>query len=58
VTILELEGVSKRYEGGETAVEAVRDVSLSLEEGAFVALMGPRRYGTSLCRSKRGPLSR
>jgi putative ABC transport system ATP-binding protein len=47
VTILELEGVSKRYEGGETAVEAVRDVSLTLESGAFAALMGPSGCGKS-----------
>ena len=47
MTILELERVSKRYEGGETAVEAVRDVSLTLEEGAFVALMGPSGCGKS-----------
>ena len=47
MTILELEGVSKRYEGGETAVEAVRDVSLTLESGAFAALMGPSGCGKS-----------
>ena len=47
MTILELEGVSKRYEGGAPAVEAVRDVSLTLESGAFAALMGPSGCGKS-----------
>lgn len=45
--ILDLENVRKRYSGGESAVEAVRGVSMRLEAGDFVALMGPSGCGKS-----------
>jgi putative ABC transport system ATP-binding protein len=47
VFILDLENVRKRYSGGESAVEAVRGVSMRLEAGDFVALMGPSGCGKS-----------
>ncbi|HYE75940.1 MAG TPA: ABC transporter ATP-binding protein [Blastocatellia bacterium] len=45
--ILIAERVRKTYVGGETPVEAVRDVSLTLEDGNFVAVMGPSGGGKS-----------
>lgn len=47
MVILDLENVRKRYEGGESPVEAVRGVSIRLESGDFVALMGPSGCGKS-----------
>ena len=47
MVILDLDNVRKRYEGGESPVEAVRGVSIRLESGDFVALMGPSGCGKS-----------
>ena len=47
MVILDLDNVRKRYEGGESPVEAVRGVSMRLESGDFVALMGPSGCGKS-----------
>lgn len=44
-TVVRLDRVSKTYGSGESAVEAVRDVSLELEAGKFVILMGPSGSG-------------
>ena len=45
--ILSLEDVSRLYVSGNSAVEALRNVSFSIEEGAFVACMGPSGCGKS-----------
>jgi putative ABC transport system ATP-binding protein len=47
MSILTADQVWKVYAGGESPVEAVRDVSLDLEAGGFVALMGPSGCGKS-----------
>ncbi|MFZ4984183.1 MAG: ABC transporter ATP-binding protein [Blastocatellia bacterium] len=47
MSILNLDKVRKRYDGGETPVEAVRGVTMRLERGDFVALMGPSGCGKS-----------
>ncbi len=44
-TILRLEGVSKTYGAGASAVRAVQDVTLELESGKFFILMGPSGSG-------------
>ncbi len=43
--VVRLEGVSKTYGAGESAVRAVRDVSLELGPGKFFILMGPSGSG-------------
>ena len=47
MTRLELRGVSKVYGEGPTEVDALRDVSLSVDEAELVAVMGPSGSGKS-----------
>ena len=47
--LVDLRGVSKIYGRGENAVAAMADVNLTIERGAFVAVMGPSGSGKSTC---------
>jgi putative ABC transport system ATP-binding protein len=47
VSYLELRNVFKSYGEGATEVDAIRDVCLSVERGALVAVMGPSGSGKS-----------
>lgn len=39
--ILKVENLSKIYGKGETTVKAIDNISFSVEEGEFVAIIGP-----------------
>jgi len=45
--LIEAERISKTYKIGEVEVRALQDVSLTIESGEFVAIMGPSGSGKS-----------
>ena len=56
--IVELEGVSKRYQQGQLQVEALRDLSLVIEAGEFTAICGPSGSGKTTTLNLIGALDR
>ncbi len=47
IPLIQMHGVSKHYHLGETEVQALNEVELQIERGAFVALAGPSGSGKS-----------
>lgn len=45
--MIEMQGINKRYGEGDTAVDAVRDIDLTIDAGEFVAVVGPSGCGKS-----------
>ena len=45
--VLKIEDLCKRYDEGETQVSALKNISLSVEKGEFVAIVGQSGSGKS-----------
>ncbi len=45
--VLELKKISKSYQLGNQQIEVIKDISLTIEAGEFLALMGPSGSGKS-----------
>jgi len=55
-TLIELEDVKKHYEMGDNLVKAVDGISIKIEKGDFVAIMGPSGSGKSTAMNLVGSL--
>lgn len=56
--LIELAGVSRRYPNGDSEVRALDGITLSIEQGEFVALLGPSGCGKSTLMNVLGCLDR
>ena len=55
---IELRDVSKTYDLGEVKVEALRETTLTIDKGEYIALVGPSGSGKSTLMNTLGCLDR
>ena len=41
-TLIEITNITKRYEMGDNVVMALQDVNLTIKQGEYLSIMGPR----------------
>ena len=58
VDLIELRQVRKSFPMGETQIEALDGIDLTIREGEFVAIMGPSGSGKTTCLEILGAISR
>ena len=58
MSLIEVKNAVKTYQMGEESFHALNDVSFSVEEGEFVAIMGTSGSGKSTCMNMLGTLDR
>lgn len=58
MSLIEVQHAIKTYQTGEESFNALDDVSLSIEEGEFVAIMGTSGSGKSTCMNMLGTLDK
>ena len=56
MALIEVKHAIKTYTTGDSSFNAINDVSLSIEQGEFVAIMGPSGSGKSTCMNIIGAL--
>ncbi len=55
--LIEIQGISKDYQSGDTVVKAIRNMDFFIDDGEFVAIMGPSGSGKSTLLSILGGLN-
>lgn len=56
--VIELTSISRSYKNGQLFIEALKEISLSIDEGDFVSIMGPSGSGKSTMLNILGCLDR